>query len=310
MKKHYLFLTIVLSVILFACTGNKSEKEEKDDDKKDRKNEEVNVRKSDHPEDNLIPDFEKTSDESVLLRYKFTKGEKITFKFITNIDIHTTAGDVNMNMGMRGHYHVDTVYPDGSALAMFYLSDIITKTTGLAEMSFDSRNEDDRNNYQYQELSNLVETNIPVLVTPTGELPDMSRNPHAQALAAASSFYDNQQLESLLQGSFTQLSEEPVKKGDIYEAGNLKTVATQQSMSFDISYLIEAVSGDKKQVIMVPKADIESEETIEESDFTGRILFDLDKGNIVRSFGTMEMSMTIQNQQADFKIKIFYETDL
>jgi hypothetical protein len=308
MKNHHLILSILLSFLLLTCTSKTSEKEDKDTGKKKDTEKEIVKEKSSKNDDSLIPDFKSTSNEAVLMRYKFKPDEKITYKFVTNIDINTSMGDIKMNIGMRGHYIIDTVYPDGSALAMFYIADIISKTSGMAEVTYDSRNPSDRDNYQYRDLNSMVEVDIPVLVTPTGELADINNNPHSKALAAASSFYDNQQLESLLQGSFTQLSEAPVKTGDVYDAGTLKSVATQQSIKFDVSYRIASVSGDKEKVIMVPVANIESDQGEIESDFTGKILFNIKEGNIDRSYATIQMKMTLEGQKVEFTIKVFYET--
>ncbi|MEJ2662963.1 MAG: hypothetical protein P8107_02800, partial [Spirochaetia bacterium] len=135
-------------------------------------------------------------------------------------------------------------------------------------------------------INALINVPIPVQISPLGKLLSVDTNPLLKAAQKMGQQLDpdqfNQQIEQLTKNSFVQLSADPLKAGDVYDAGTISTsFGSMSTMEADVKYEVVAVSADKKQAILKPVVTFSIPGvTLTQSDFNGWILFDLQKGNV------------------------------
>ncbi|MBN1797924.1 MAG: hypothetical protein JW822_05085 [Spirochaetales bacterium] len=241
------------------------------------------------------PRFSSTSGDKVLFRYKFTAGQKVTIEMSMDMYIKTVSemGEMEMpfTMTFEAYYTVNKVTGEGNARAVLIISRMTMKAEGLLDIYYDSADPETASNPQFQQANLMINVPIPIEISPLGELVDFDTNPLIEAAKKLGTQMDpesiEQQLQELTKSSFVQLSPNPLKAGDIYDAGTISSSFGQMSsMEAIVKYQVIAISGDKKQAILKPVVTFSFPGvTLKRSDFQGWILFDLEKGNIVESYG-------------------------
>ena len=289
---------------------------------------------SDYPSG--CPTFPSTSSEPVLLRYKCRPDQKVKFglDMDTNMDIGAPDGKVTIEMAMKmdGGYEVKAVESNGDFQAVMTITHAamnmnISPGPGKSQrMSFDSDKDAGGDvNPAMRPLMAMLKVPIPVKVSAVGKLLETDMHPLLEALdrahAGAAAKELQQQARKLFESTFVQLSETPVKAGDTYDAGELvQTLPEMGEMRARIRYKVVAVSGDKKQAVLQPKAEFSLESRpggpdkikVDSTTMDGWLLFDIEKGNIVRSAGDVKMGMTItaggQSGRMDMTMKMRFHT--
>jgi len=289
---------------------------------------------SDYPSG--CPKFDSTSSEPVLLRYKCRPDQKVKFglDMDTNMDIGAPDGKVTVETAikMEGGYEVTAVESNGDFQAVMTITRATMNMNMSAgpgksqRMSFDSDKDAGGDvNPAMRPLLAMLKVPIPVKVSAVGKLLETDMHPLLEALdrahAGAMAKELQQQATKLFESTFVQLSESPVKAGDTYDAGNLvQAVPGLGEMRARIRYKVLAVSGDKKQAVLLPKAEFSLESKpgasekikMESTAIDGWLLFDVEKGNIQRSAADVKMGMIInaggQSGRMDMTMKMKFHT--
>jgi hypothetical protein len=240
-----------------------------------------------------MPGFKTYSNDPVLFRYKHTVGQRVSLDLDLNITMNIKIGDKGMDvdvaMKMAGYYTVKEVASNGSTLVDYIFTRIIVKSKSPAPMEYDS-DKPDSSTKEFTAFQNLLNVPIIMKIDPRGKVLSTDINPIMQAIAKASSTIKTAEIEKQVhdftKSTFIQLSEKPLKKGDLYDAGNIvNDIPVLGSMTVSVQYKVAAVSGDKKLAILEPLVDIQLKGLdMSKSGLKGWILFDLEKGNIVRSY--------------------------
>ncbi len=257
-----------------------------------------------------MPKFDSTSNEQVLLRYKFKTGQSVKMNMDMLMDNEIQAGGQNARMGititMEAGYTVKSVDANGDAWAVLTITRMTMKAAGPNVISFDSDKDADNSDPNLQALKVMLNTPIPVKVSAIGKLLDVDRDPMREAVrragAAAKLLDFEKTADEAIKGSFIQLSQEPVKAGDTYDAGTIvKKTEGFGEMTFNVRYKVLSISGDKKQALLQPIGEVtlrnQSEGPVKvEMNYgkvTGWILFDVEKGDIMQSSGLSSAEMTM-----------------
>lgn len=241
------------------------------------------------------PQFSSTSGEKVLFRYKFTADQKVTVKMSMDTFMKTVsemgAMEMPFTMTFEAYYTVKKVNAKENAEATLVISRMTMEAEGPIDISYDSADPETASDPQFEGANLMINVPIPIVISPRGELLNLDANPLLEAAKKMGTQVDpenfKQQIKELTESSFVQLSPDPLKAGDIYDAGTISSSFGQMSsMEAEIKYQVIAVSGDKKQAILKPMVIFSFPGmTLKQSDFKGWILFDLKKGNIVESYG-------------------------
>jgi hypothetical protein len=249
------------------------------------------------------PVFTSVSKDEVLLRYKHVKGQKVSsvMDMFANMDIAAGEKKITMVMKMKmaASYIVDDVLADGTALVSLTITRVTLDVTAPVEMSYDSDKKSDGEKKEFDTFSYMINTPIACKVTPLGEMTGLDVNPIAKKMADAGATKSagdiEKQVKEMTKKSFIQLSKNPVKTGDIYDAGTITQDAGNFGTSeMNVQYRIKAVSGDKKKVILEPVVSFKiSGINMKKSAMNGWILFDIEKGNIEKSFGDVYMELSL-----------------
>ena len=248
----------------------------------------------------------------MLLRYKFAPGQVTAF----DMDMRLKMGiaidgrgqekriKVDTDMKMVGKYVVQSVDPSGDARATMTISRATMEVTGDNPMSYDSAKDSTPSDPNLAGLAAMLNVPIPVRISARGELLDADFLPvqaAARKMGRAALKQVDQATSKLVENSFVQLPEGPVKRGDTYDAGKITMGDAQMgTMSATVRYRVKAVSADGKQVVLAPKARFEmgksgamSKMKMKSNEVGGWVLFDVAKGNIDRSQGTAEVEMSM-----------------
>lgn len=267
-----------------------------------------------------MPKFDSTSKEQVLLRYKFKAGQTVKMDMDMLMDNEIKAGGQNARIGititMEAGYTVKSVDANGDAWAVLTITRMTMKAIGPNVISFDSDKDTDNSDPNLQALKVLLNTPIPVKISTIGKLLDVDRDPMREAIrragAAAKLLDFEKTADEAIKGSFIQLSQEPVKAGDIYNAGTIvKKTEDLGEMTFNVRYKVLSISGDKKQALLQPIGDVilrsqpEGPVKVEMNygKVTGWILFDIEKGDIMQSSGLSSTEMTMSQGEQSLVMK-------
>jgi hypothetical protein len=266
-----------------------------------------------------MPRFDSRSSRPVLMRYKFKNGETVRMTMDLVMDnsiwLMERKADMHMLISMAAEYTVKSVAENGDAWADFTITRMTMKAASPESpggITFDSDKEQQGADPKLAALKILVKTTIPVKVSSIGKILDMDLDPIHEAVArageAAAMLDFGKTADKAMKSSFTQLSLKPVKPGDIYEAGTIvEKLENLGEMSLTARYRVLAVSGDGQRVLLQPLGKMSLKPVSENSgtmkmsmdkgNVDGWLLFDVEKGNIVRSAAAscMDLSMSQDN---------------
>lgn len=250
------------------------------------------------------PKFSTTSDQPVTLRYKFQPGQKVKMDVDMDMSMRMSGEgqklNIEMPMKIEGIYEVKGIDEDGNAEVVTTITRMKMKVTGgPQDISFDSAT--GSSHPQFKPLMKMLDVPIPVKVSPAGKLLEANLDALRDAAGGAASAAEAiKNMEKVQQSSFVPLPDKPVKAGDTYDAGEIvQDMPNVGKMKTRTSYKVVSVSGDKKQVILRPSADFsldtsaggKAKVTLEKGNMDGWLLFDIEKGNILRSSAVVQMAM-------------------
>lgn len=279
------------------------------------------------------PRFSSTTREAVLLRYKLKPGQVFVMDLDAEIKTELRVpgrGNVKIpiDMTMAAKCEVERVAANGDASAVMTFTRITLDSSGPATLSYDSDADGDAVMPQLKHLATLVHNPIPVKVTELGKVLDMDMHVLYDAMRRAGAAAMMQELKNtadqMVQSTFVQLSPDPVKAGDTYDAGEIVQVVPQVGeMHNAISYEILSVSADRTKALLRPMSTFELKPLagapvnvkLESGHMDGWILFDLERGNIMRSAARVVTVMSISaggqtmpvTTEVEFKYRVRYE---
>jgi hypothetical protein len=266
-----------------------------------------------------MPQFDTRSSRPVLMRYKFRNGETVRMTMDLVMDnsilLMDRKADMHMLISMAAEYTVKSVDENGDARADFTITRMTMKAMSQASpggITFDSDKVQQDADPKLAALKVFVKTVIPVKVSSIGKILDMDLDPIREAVArageAAALLDFGKTADKAMKSSFTQLSLKPVRPGDIYEAGTIvEKLENLGEMSMTARYKVLAISGDGQQVLLQPLGNMSLKPaagnpgnmkmSMKKGNVDGWLLFDVEKGNIVRSAAAsgMELSMSQDN---------------
>jgi len=236
------------------------------------------------------PTFSTSSKEPVLLRYQFKTGQVMKCGVDMAVAAKTSTGGqnvINMGQDMRTEFKISVTGVDekGNIAATIKTTRMKLEMTGLAKVSYDSDNANDADE-AFKAVTAMINVDIPIKFSPVGEILETDLEPlrlaarKAGDAAMAKSIEDS--TKKMFGGTFVQLSAKPIAAGENYQVGTVVDDKTKIHLSYDIL----SVSGDKKQVVMAPKATFEmaddaipgAERKIKSQDMVGWRLFDVENG--------------------------------
>lgn len=251
-------------------------------------------------EEPFMPSFEETSSEAVLFRYRHFQDQEVGFRLImeTRVSFQLEGDEWNelmaLDMGMSGFYTVTDVLSEEVVMIDYCITGMTVDLTGMFEAHFDSADPRSASkelaNFQY-----FIDTPVICEIDSRGAVLATDAGPILQAMEAAGQniLADEleQQFAEYTKSSFVWLAEGPVRIGDVYDAGELvNNVSGLGDFTVAVSYEVAAISADKKLAVLVPLVRFAMDEIdMSESRMEGWILFDLEKGNVLSSFGKLQL---------------------
>lgn len=310
MRKVLIFL--VAALFMVACQNGNKQNNEKPGESSVTINYET---------ESGIPEFSATSDETVKLQYNFTEGDSAHMIMETEMNMEMMGQKMPMQMTMESDYKINEVTENGNAKIGVEFTRVAVFMEGPQPMKFDSDSEEDmENNPNAGVFTSLLNNEISSEITPNGKVVEMNMDAIMDNLPAEQGAQVKGQLESMsdqfAQNAFVALPDEPVKEGDVYDAGIIETGNAGMSMKVDMKYKVLSISEDKRYVILEPQGEFMMESiqegvemSAEDNKIGGWVLFDLERGFLESSDMKMLMTLTA-NQMAikmDMNIKMRME---
>ncbi len=240
----------------------------------------------------VLPD---SSTQSVLLRYKFSAGQKINqhTTVVVNVKLDIGGGNqpmtVYMKMDMAGSYTIEKISSDGGMAVRFVFSRVVVDASSIIGMKFDSDDKEDVHP-EFSKLRHLLNVPVSMKINALGKTlaVDFSHVQTAMEKAGeeATSEEIRVQIENFTKNAFMLLPEKAVQTGDTYDAGALDQdipgLGTLQTQS---RYRVAALSRDKKKIVLEPLITITMKGTdMSRSNCKGWLLFDTEKGMVEKSY--------------------------
>jgi hypothetical protein len=285
----------------------------------------------DFPEDSLNPDkiisafserpkFGSKAEGPVLLRYKFIAEERIAISTDLVMDQVIYINDQNIKVktviSLEGNYKVKSVGQNGNAGVVMTITRIRVRTKGPSEIFFDTKNGTDAADPALRALIELTDTPLRVKVSPLGVVSDFDRSALDGVIkrrGGGEQIFDIGNIcDEFLESAFVELSKIPVKTGDIYKAGPISRDMPdggEISVSEDLKIL--AISGGNRLVLLQPSGrfkiksppDGDRKLRLNYGAKGGWVLFDPEKGNIVRSGGYSRLDVTLFQKEGSMRMK-------
>ena len=265
------------------------------------------------------PTFDTTSSDPVLLRYRLKAGQVLKIDMDMDMDMVVRQGGQTMKMKQimkfKAKAAVTAVDSEGNISAVVKITRFQMKMSGMADIDVDSDKPEGMDE-NFKPLMAMINVGIPCKMSPIGKMLETDLEPMRLAMrragnAALSKIFEDS-TGKMVEGTFVELSVDPVKAGDTYKAGTI----VEDQMKMKMSYKVKSVSGNKKQVLLQPIGELEFDKDafdgadvkFEKKDMAGWILFDLEKGFAtkaeVRLHMIMEMSQGGQTATSEVKSKM------
>lgn len=265
------------------------------------------------------PAFKSTTSEPVLLRYKLKRDQLMKLVIDANTDIQMGIGAQQLNMGqdmrIEAKARVTEVDEKGNISVLVKITRLQMKLSGMAQVEFDS-DKPDNPNPDFQAVTAMIGIGIPCKISPVGEMLETDLEPLRLAVRRVNNAALSKALEDstskMFEGTFIQLSKNPIATGQTYEAG---TIVSDQ-MKMHASYKIASVDSDRTKVVMAPILVMElapnampgATAKITSQEASGWLLFDLEKGYVseaqMRIHVVSEITANGQKLQMDMTTKV------
>ena len=236
------------------------------------------------------PVFASTTSAPVLFRYKLKTDQLMLMAVDMNTDIGMKMGArtmaVTQTMHIDAKAKVTAVDETGNIFVLVKISRLTMEMKGIPEpVSYDSDNADDAKP-DFEGINAMIGVGIPCKISPVGKMLETDLEPLRLAMRRVNNAAMKKAIEDsagkMFEGTFVQLSEEPIAAGQSYDAGTI----IADPMKARVSYAIDSVSGDKRQAVMTPTVAFEfpagalagGEAKLTRQKTDGWILFDLENG--------------------------------
>jgi hypothetical protein len=254
------------------------------------------------------PTFPTTTDEPVTLRYKLKAGQKMTMSvdMDLNMDIKQGRQTLKMKMPMVMEAKADVTATDVDGNMSLNLNITRMKVTADISGEKSAKTEFDSNQQggsrEFAPLRAMINVSMPCKITPTGKLLECDTAPLMRALDGAGNVALAKQmkdtLNQMVEETFAQLSEKPVKAGETYPGGTMELNGAKAT----VAYKVRSVSGDKTQAVLEPVAQFDfngaafpgAEVKVKNQAFGGWLLFDLQNGYVSKSEVQISMDIDIK----------------
>lgn len=256
------------------------------------------------------PQLSGSSNDPVLLRYKYGPGEKLGMDIAMNINMNIKADDQKANMAMKIVMSAMVEWKTANDKELtgelaFTKAAIDVDGAGMpggANIHWTSDQEG--GNPAFDALKAMIGPKITVKISTRGELLATDWSPITQAMqqaGAAADMLDSMTNDEMLKSSFIMLPENPVKAGDEWDAGEIvKKIQPAGQMKMKMKYKVLAVAGDKSRVLLEAKPDIDIDASGGPMQIEAKkigsdvwIEFDSGKGGIDQANVKMCMDMSI-----------------
>ena len=252
------------------------------------------------------PRFSSTSNEPVLLRYKFKPGETREGHYEIIFNVTSSRGNrsqqIKMLLDLRARYKVKAVNADGDATVDLSYSRIIVRSMGPRQVDYDSNRDKASKKAQFAAYNSLLDTPMELTIDPRGKIKSVDVSALEKKINAlgnkAMASHFKQTSQEITHSAFVALPKDPVKTGDLINVGSLSSpLPNVGKMTMKTQYKVLAVSGDKKRVLLQPITKY-SIQAVKNAPFKSRIhdmklaawvLFDREIGNVIKSAAKVKL---------------------
>jgi hypothetical protein len=266
------------------------------------------------------PRFDSSSNEPVLLRYKFKPGEKLEIAAHLDLTIDITTGGQNVSTmtmaALAFECGVAEVDSRGDATAELVFQHLCIQTVGgPGKIDFDSRRDADSDDPSHRGLAALIGTPVPIRVSARGRLLSQDTAAVSEAVSRAGAAGMERLLDRLIRqivhGTFVQLPEEAVRKGHTFEAGELALgMSGIGDLATHARYQVLDVSGEQDQALLKPLVTISMEPTtgggmqteLESAEVTGWVHFGVREGMVRGSRAKARLAIKVSDPQQTSRI--------
>ncbi|MGA2545402.1 MAG: DUF6263 family protein [Rectinemataceae bacterium] len=265
-------------------------------------------------ERSIPPRFDSTSQDRVLLRYKYIPGHRTVIEVEIDMSISIEAAGpkmaIEMPMKLGCYYTVKSVDGNGDATAEMVITKMaLSVTSPQGDMTYDS-DRDDGSDPKFGSLKAMMNVPIPVKVSTLGKVLEMDVQPMEEAIkrsgAAALNLGDT--TDKIVKSTFVMLPEGPVRASDTYDAGEIvQQLQNMGEMTSKVKYEVLSISSDGTKALLKPRGEFSLDPTaggevnlkLDSFKLDGWILFNIADGDIERSYGDIEASILVtQNEQS------------
>ena len=206
------------------------------------------------------PVFSATTAEPVLMRYKLKMDQVMKMGVDMDVDVHVQAGPQDIKMVQAMHFdakaRVTEVDDKGNMACVVKITHMTMKMSGMTDIAYDSDKPDEAP-ASFQGVAAMIDVGIPCKISPVGELLETDLEPlrlaaqRANNAALAKAVEDS--VNQMFEGTFLQLSKDPIAAGATYKGGTILSDKTKMHLS----YKIGSVSADKSKAVMEPSIEME-----------------------------------------------------
>jgi hypothetical protein len=307
-----LFLLVAIAVLFAACQSDKKGGEATESSAKEDVKKECVVN---FETESGVPELKEVTDEAVQLKYNFEKGFSTDMTMDYNMNMEMMGQKIPMTMKMEANYKIEDLNGEGNAIVATTFKRFMMQMEGPQPMKFDSDVEADLESEMGTVFKPLLNKPIETEISPRGEMIDFNIDKLIESLPKEQAMAVRQQIEPMssqfAQNTFIALPEEPVKIGDVYDAGTIETGSGPMTMKMQMKYKVLAISKDKNIVIFEPdgKFDLNmtgQEGNIEanENTISGWIVFNMTTGTLMRSQIDMKMDVNIEQMGQKMPMKM------
>lgn len=310
MKK--LFLWVAVAAMFAACQTDKKGGEATDTNNSEVAKKECVVN---FDTESGVPELKEVTDEAVDLAYNFEKDASKNLEMDYTMTVETMGQKMPMNMKMVANYKVTDISEEGNATISTTFTRMTMNLEGPQPMKFDSEVEADLESAMGVMFKPMLNSPIETEISPKGKLMNFNIDKMLENMEDSQADQVRQQIEPLssqfAQNAFIGLPDEPVKIGDVYDAGTIETGSGPMTLKMNMKYKVLGISKEKNIVILEPdgKFDLKmggEESTIEtnENSIGGWIVFNLKNGALVRSQMNMKMDIVMDQMGQKMPMKM------
>jgi hypothetical protein len=310
MKK--LFLLMAVAVMFAACQTDKKGGETKEVAKTEGAKKECVVN---FETESGVPELKEVTDEAVQLAYNFEKGASVNMTMDYTMKMEMMGQVMPMNMKMVADYKVNDITEEGNALLATTFKRMVMNMEGPQPMKFDSDVEADLESEMGKMFKPMINNPIETEMSTSGELLNFNMDKVLENMDEAQAAMIRQQIEPMssqfAQNAFIALPQEPVKIGDVYDAGVIETGSGPMTMKMNMKYKVLGISKDKNVVIFEPDGKFELNMDAEqgkietnENTIGGWIVFNMKNGTLMRSQIDMKMDINVEQMGQKMPMKM------